>query len=118
LNNKAFKSWVRPDPNCQQCSHIETMECLLCECEYYSEFLWLRLGDVLTQHLNTGADDLVQEYSWGKPNNLQHSTSVDTATHPWQDFSQQLSLLIQEIKRDIIYRWMNLPSSAQQVSAT
>jgi hypothetical protein len=58
-HNKAFKSWIRLDPNCERSGHRETMEHLLWECEYYSELLWLRLGDVLTQHLNTGAADLV-----------------------------------------------------------
>ncbi len=33
------------------------MENLLCGLEYYSESFWLRIGDVLTQHLNTRAAD-------------------------------------------------------------
>jgi hypothetical protein len=39
-NNKAFKSRRTLDPNCERCGRVETMEHLLCECEYYSECLW------------------------------------------------------------------------------
>jgi hypothetical protein len=34
-NKKAFKSRMRLDPNCEGCGKVETMEHLLCECEYY-----------------------------------------------------------------------------------
>ncbi len=58
-NNKAFKFCIKPDPNCEHCGHVETMEHLLCESEYYSELLWNRLGDVLTQLFNSTAAGLV-----------------------------------------------------------
>jgi hypothetical protein len=35
-NNKAFKSRLRANPHCERCKKVETMEHLLCECEYYS----------------------------------------------------------------------------------
>jgi hypothetical protein len=51
-NNKAFKSRMRPDPYCERCKKVETMEHLLCECEYYSELLWNKLAEGLTMLLN------------------------------------------------------------------
>jgi hypothetical protein len=51
-NNKAFKSWMRPDPSWDRCGDVETMEHLLCECMHYSQLLWDRLGDVITRYLN------------------------------------------------------------------
>ncbi len=49
----------------KQCILIETME-HLCECEHYSELLWLRLGGLLTQHLNTRAANLVLRVDLGQ----------------------------------------------------
>jgi hypothetical protein len=56
-NNKAFKSRMRPDPYCERCKKVETMEHLLCECEYYSEPLWNKLAEGLTMLLNDVSTD-------------------------------------------------------------
>jgi hypothetical protein len=50
--------------------------------------------------------------------NLQHPTSVNITVLQIHDKSicDTLLLQIQEIKRDIVYRRMNLPPSAQQVT--
>jgi hypothetical protein len=52
-NNKAHKSRMRLDPNCDRCGKPETMEHLLCECENYSEPLWNKLADTLTRFSET-----------------------------------------------------------------
>jgi hypothetical protein len=40
---------MRPDLNCERCGRAETVEHPLCECEHFSELLWNRLGEALTQ---------------------------------------------------------------------
>jgi hypothetical protein len=50
-NNKAFKSRMRDNPNCERCGLPETMEHMLCECLYYAQLLWIRLGEVITKYL-------------------------------------------------------------------
>ncbi len=52
MNNKAFKSRMRLDPNCERCGKVDTMEHLLCECEYYSGPLWSKLEESLTMLFN------------------------------------------------------------------
>jgi hypothetical protein len=44
------------------------MEHLQCECEYYSELQWGRLGDALTQPLNNRAADWVPRVELGQTN--------------------------------------------------
>jgi hypothetical protein len=116
-NNKAFKSRRRPDPNCERCGRVETMEHLLCECEYYSECLWNRLAEILTEYYNNIATTQVARVDLGQINVvfiIPHPSLLlyisDKATR------NAFLLLVQEIKRDIIYRRMNLPQSAQQIT--
>jgi hypothetical protein len=52
-NMKAFKSRMRDDPNWELCGHTETMEHLLCECLHYSQLLWICLGEIITEYLNS-----------------------------------------------------------------
>jgi hypothetical protein len=67
-NNKAFKSRLRPDPYCERCKKVETMEHLLCECEYYSEPLWNKLAEGLTMLLNDISTDRVPRIELGQTN--------------------------------------------------
>ncbi len=120
-NKKAFKSCIWPDPNCEHWEWVETMEHLLCDCELYSELLRNRLGDVLMWYLSTRAADLVPRMELGQTNlifNILHpSIQHHIQTKPTRN---TLILLTQEIKRDIIYRQMNLPPPlhpTQQVTA-
>ncbi len=80
--------------------------------------MWILLRVIVAQ--NWGCPNTtLQHWSWwtcaksgvgANQHNLQYSTSVNTAIHQWQDFSRYtLFLLTQEIKRDMIYRRMNLP---------
>jgi hypothetical protein len=109
---------MRPDPNCGRYSSVETMEHLLCGCEFYLELLWKKLGAVLMQYLNTGAEDIVSREELGWINivfNTPHP-SLLLCIHN-KPTRNTILLLTQEIKRDIIYRRMNLPPSVQQVRA-
>jgi hypothetical protein len=114
-NNKAFRSRMKPTPTCDRCDSTETMEHLLCECENYSIPLWTKLADSWTRLLNDISFEPVPRVELGQMNiiyNIPHPSLIlhvhDQATR------NALLLLIQEVKRDIIYRRMNLPPSARQ----
>ncbi len=116
-NNKAFKSRMRPDPNCERCKKVETMEHLLCECEYYSEPLWNKLADGLTMLLNDVSTDGVPWIELGQTNIIFNIPHPSLILHIHDKSSRNaILLLIQEVKCDLIYRRMNLPPSAQQVT--
>ncbi len=59
---------MRLDPNCKRCGKVETMEHLLYECEYYSELLWNRLANILTQLFNRNTTGPVPRVMLGQIN--------------------------------------------------
>jgi hypothetical protein len=116
-NNKAFKSRMRPDPYCERCKEVETMEHLLCVCEYYAEPLWNKLAEGLTMLLNDVSMDRVPRIELGQINIIFNIPHPSIIIHIHDKASRNaILLLIQEVKRDLIYRRMNLPPSAQQVT--
>jgi hypothetical protein len=115
-NNKAFKSNMRPDPNCDRCGEVETMEHLLCECQHYSLLLWERLGEVLTRLFTTLSQDYVPRVELSQLNVIYNVPHPSVLLYVHDKLTRNMILaLIQEIKRDIIYRRMNLPPSARQI---
>jgi hypothetical protein len=93
------------------------MEHLLCECEYYSECLWNRLAEILTKYYNDTYTTYMPWVDLGQINiiyNIPHPFLL--LYIPDKETRNAMLLLVQEIKRDIIYRRMNLPQSAQQVT--
>jgi hypothetical protein len=115
-NNKAYKSRMRLDPNCDRCGKPETMEHLLCECENYSEPLWGKFTDALTQLFGDTSQDDVPRVDLGQTNiifNIPHPSLLLYVRN--KESRNALLLLIREIKRDIIYRRMSLPPSAHQI---
>jgi hypothetical protein len=115
-NNKAYKSRMRLDPNCERCGKVETMEHLLCECENYSEPLWNKLADSLTQLFRVISQDDVPRVDLGQTNIIYNIPHPSIIRHVRDKESRiVLLLLVQEIKRDIVYRRMNLPPSANQI---
>jgi hypothetical protein len=59
---------MRPDPNCERCGKVETVELLLCECEHCLELLWNRLSKVLTRLFNNTSLDHVPRVEIGQIN--------------------------------------------------
>ena len=103
--NKAFKSGRDDSPHCYRCEHVETMEHLLYECEHYSSRVWELLGHALTNALAEHSAHPTPviiftflEIIYNKPHPVL-KTHVENATT-----RTVIILLIQEIKRDIIYR--------------
>jgi hypothetical protein len=116
-NNKAHKSRLRGDPYCERCKKIETMEHLLSECEYYSEPLWGKLAESLTMLLRNSSNEEVPRLEIGQINVIFNIPHQSLLLHIKDKASRNaILLLIQEIKRDLIYRRMNLPPSASQVT--
>jgi hypothetical protein len=116
-NNKAFKSRLRLDPFCERCKKVETMEHLLCECEFYSELLWNKLAEGLTMLLNDASTDTVPRIVLGQTNIIFNIPHPALLLHIQDKLSRNaILLLIQEIKCDLTHRRMNLPPSAQQMT--
>jgi hypothetical protein len=93
------------------------MEHLLCECEHYSEPLSSKLAEGLTMLLNDISIDDVPRVELGQTNIIFNIPHPSLLLHIHDKLSRNAILLLtQELKRDIIYRRMNLPPSAQQVT--
>ncbi len=104
-NNKAFKSKMRQDPNCERCGLTETMEHVLCECLHYAQLLWVRPGEVLTQYLNSVSDDYVPKVEYSQLNIIYNVPHPSIFIHVRDQISRNMLLLLtQEMKRDIIFR--------------
>jgi hypothetical protein len=108
-NNKAYKSGTRDNPDCQLCGDIETMEHLLYTCPHYAEPLWQELSESLTS---------LFEHIFGSPVARVHITPKEiiyNKPHPsvilylHDEAARTIILqLMQEIKRDVLYRRMNI----------
>ncbi len=103
--NKAFKSGRVPDALCYRCEEVETMEHLLYSCEHYSAKIWDLAGKALTLAISHHSGDYVPtlvitplEIIFNKPHPLILLHITDTTTR------KVLILLLQEIKRDIVFR--------------
>ena len=108
-NNKGFKSHKIDDPNCNRCDEIETMEHLLHNCEHYSAPLWAEFSAALTactQHF-VGHD--IPQIAL-TPREIIFNAMHPTLAHHITDahIKSVLTLTVQEIKRNIIYKRMNL----------
>jgi hypothetical protein len=108
---------MRNDPNCERCGLTETMEHTLCECLHYSQLLWVRLGDVITKYLNSISTEYVPKVEYSQLNIIYNVPHPSLIIHISDKLSRNtLLILTQEIKRDIIYRRLNLHPSARQVT--
>jgi hypothetical protein len=98
-----------PSPLCFRCDEAETMEHLLYLCPNYAEKVWLEAGHLLTRAVTqftneyTARIDLTpKEIVYNKP----HPAILLRITDPL--VRHCILVLIQEIKRDIIFRRMQL----------
>jgi exonuclease III len=108
-NNKAYKSALAPTPDCDRCDEIETMEHLLHGCDNYSVPLWAEFSQTITsgiQHLHGQPIARIQLTPREIIFNAQHPTIALHVKCP--HIKNIISLIIQEIKRSIIHKRMNL----------
>jgi hypothetical protein len=114
-NNKSYKSGLSPSPQCHRCEEIETMEHLLYLCPSYSEGLWVEFGRALTQTITQYTNEYTarieltpKEIIYNKP----HPTILLRLTDKLVRFC--VLVLVQEIKRNIIFRRMQITEPIRQ----
>jgi hypothetical protein len=108
-NNKAFKSGMADDPGCSLCGDIETMEHLLYDCPHYSQPLWAELSAVLTATVGIIHGSPVARIDLTPREIIFNAPPASVILHLQEDCERRTLLhVIQEVKRDILYRRMNL----------
>jgi hypothetical protein len=108
-NNKSFKSGLSPDPNCRLCGEIETMEHLLHSCPHYSEPLWAENSTIITELAAQISGNPVARINLTPREIIFNAAPPGLLLHIKDDTSRTIILQhIQETKRDIIYRRMNI----------
>ncbi len=76
-----------------------------------------KLADGLTMLLNSISTDRVPRIELGRTNIIFNIPHPSIIPHIHDKSSRNaILLLVQEVKRDLIYRRMNLPPSAQQIT--
>ena len=102
-------------PQCYHCDEVETMEHLLYQCPNYAEALWEEFGLTLT--------DTISQYSNEYTARIELSPKEIVYYKPHPAILLRLSdklvrntvlVLIQEVKRDIIYRRMQIKEPLRQ----
>ena len=108
-NNKAFKSGRRDDPNCDWCEETETMEHLLYGCDNHTSLLWREISTLMTRLITRLAGKQVARMDY-TPKEIVYNVPHPSIQLHLQDgeIKKTLILFIQEIKRDIMYRRMNI----------
>jgi hypothetical protein len=108
-NNKAFRSGLTDDPTCGYCDEIETMEHLLYDCPNYSSAVWNTFSSLLTDTCSSIKGEPVarlvltpKEIVFNKPHPSIHLHIQD------REICQALIILTQELKRNLVYRRMNI----------
>jgi hypothetical protein len=114
-NNRSFKSGLSASPQCHRCEEIETMEHLLYLCPNFAEKLWAEFGLVLTQTITQFTNEYTAHIE------LTPKEIIYNKLHPAillriADKLVRYSILvvIQEIKRNIIFRRMQLTEPLRQ----
>ncbi len=114
-NNKSFKSGLSTSLQCYRCEEVETMEHLLYLCPNYAEKLWAEVGLVLTQTITQFTNEYTahieltpKEIIYNKP----HPAILLRVSDKLIRYS--ILVVIQEIKRNIIFRRMQLTEPLRQ----
>jgi len=108
-NNKAHKSGIREDPECDYCGEEETMEHLLHNCDSYSAIVWEETSCLITELCAQQVGHEVARIQLTPKEiiyNIPHPSLLLFLTEDRP--RKAILLLIQEIKRNIIYRRMNI----------
>jgi hypothetical protein len=113
--NNSFKSGLSASPQCHRCEEIETMEHLLYLCPNYAEKLWEEFGLVLTQTIAQFTNEYTarieltpKEIIYNKPHPVIFLRISDKLVQ------YSILVVIQEIKRNIIFRRMQLTEPLRQ----
>ena len=100
---------MAPDPNCERCGETETMEHLLYECDHYSAPLWAEVGATLTATFRHKTGVFASRIDL-TPKEIIYNVPHRSIQLYITDKTSRLALiaLVHEIKRDILYRRMNI----------
>jgi hypothetical protein len=90
---------------------------VLCKCMHWHQPLWICLGDIITLYLTSNAQELIPKVELSQLNVIYNVPHRSLLLHIQYKFTRNTFVfLTQEINRDIIYRRINLPPSARQVT--
>jgi hypothetical protein len=118
-NNKAYKSGKRDNPNCDYCGQPETTEQLVHNCEEYSAELWKELGHSLTAALISHSGKEIPTIKLSPLEIIYNKIHPSIKLHLKEKATQLVTIhLVQEVKRDIIYRRMNTNANQQTRNLT
>jgi hypothetical protein len=93
------------------------MEQPLCECLQYAQLLWVKLGKVTTKYLNSISMEYVPRIEYSQLNIIYNAPHPSILIHISDKLSRNtLLMLTQEIKRDIIFKRLNLPPSERLIT--
>ena len=107
--NKAFKSKLRDNPDCDWCGAPETMEHLLYGCPNHTVLLWAEISALLTDTISIEIGQAIARIQLTPREIIYNAPHPSLLLHMSDGKLRELILLlIQEIKRDIIYRRMNI----------
>jgi hypothetical protein len=108
-NRKAFRSGISESPTCNRCDQEETMEHLIHQCENYSALVWAEFSRLLTSTLTHIAGQRIARIDLTPLEIIYNQPHASIAIYIDDSASRVAILhLIQEIKRDIIYRRMTV----------
>jgi hypothetical protein len=100
---------MHASPQCYRCDEIETMEHLLYQCPNYAEKLWAEISHILTETTIQYSNEFTarikltpKEIIFNKPHPAIMLRIPDKLVR------NVILVLIQEIKRDVIFRRMQL----------
>ena len=114
-NNKAFKSQRIDNPDCERCGAVETMEHLLIECDHYSAPLWAELSTALTNTLADLSGHAIASIHLTPREIIFNAPHPSIQLHVTDTAAKQVTIhLMQEIKRNIIFRRMNITGPPQE----
>ncbi len=117
-------------------NHLDEQKCLWVACEFGSQLwhLWkgrkhgaftlrmwtllCRFSEIITCYLNANAIDFIPRVELGQHIIISKVPHLSWLLHGHDKITNSVFILLtQEIKRDMLYRRMNLPPSAQQLMA-
>ena len=113
--NKAFKSGITEDRNCELCNQRETMEHIIMECEEYSEPMWAEVEYTLGALARIRAADAPERIRISDFNVIFNMDNTSAMTHLTKKQNKVLQEILQELKRSILYRRMNRGQRRQNI---